>query len=247
LSNEEELVSHELFNKLNSKEYLEGEEDDGENERKYLEIIRKVRDENPELFEKIQKIPKKSSSARSYKSFLASVLTFFQKGSLKKFYISGSSNKEMSFLDSVKVFSCNPDCQREKLLENFFTLVERNKKAFINDFYGKEEAMFEKEKIKRSGNRAFAISIIQQILNADFIMEDFYKKKYAEGLQVFLEKGAENEQALKDFKAQCGDCNDLRVMLEVLQQLIPKRKSKGFLKNKKTGKMNQAKSFFRKP
>lgn len=220
LSEEEDLVSHELFNKINSKEFLEGE-DDEESERKYLEIIRKVRDETPELFAKIEKLPKRSSTARTYKNFAGSVLTFFQKGAMKKFYIAGSSNKEMTFLESVQVFSCNPDKEKEGLPKNFFDLVKRNKQQFVNDFYGKGEAMMQKEKVKKSSNRTFAIKSVQDIKNSDFLMEDFYNKKYVEQLLVFLEKGAENEQVTKDFKERCKDCNDPRVLLETFQELIP--------------------------
>ena len=232
LSEEEDLVSHELFNKLNSKEFLEGE-DDGESERKYLEIIRKVRDDNPELFAKVQKLPQRSSSSRNYKNFSNSVLTFFQKGALKKFYISGSSNKEMSFLEAVKVFSCHVGCKKENLIQDFFNLVEKNKKAFIEGFYGKEEAMFSKEKVRRNSNKAFAMTAIQQVKNAEFLMEDLYNKKYTTGLLIFLEKGSENEQVLKDFKSQCEKANDVRIYLKVFQGLIPYSQIERILKKQK--------------
>ena len=229
LSDEEDLLSHELFNKLNSKEYLEGETEE-ESERKYLEIIRKIRDDNPELFAKVNKLPKRSSSARTYKSFMDCIITFFQKGALKKFYISGSTNKEMSFLDAVKVFSSLPDCKKEKLPSNFFDLVGKNKTAFVKDFYGKEEAMFGAAKVKKRGNRSFALERLAEIKKSDFLTEDPYNKMYLEGLGSFLEKGAENEQVLKEFKSLSEGKNDVRIYLENFQKLIPKTQIDRILK-----------------
>ncbi len=236
LSEEEELVNHKLFNlfnQFNSTDYLEGEDSETESEKKYLEIIRKVRDENPELFEKIQKLPNRISTARRYKSFLGSVLTFFQKGALKKFYISGSSNKEMSFLQAVKVFSSLPDCEKQNIPENFFELVEKNKKQFIKDFYGKEEAMFGKSKVKKNSNRSFALTALSEVKNSDFLLEDVYNKKYIESLFLFFEKGAENEQVMKDFKTKCQKVNDVRVYLETFQELIPLSQIERVLKKEK--------------
>ncbi len=232
LSNEEDLQSHELFDKINSKEYLEGETEE-ESEMKYLDIIRKIRDNDLELFKKIQKLPKRSSSARIYKNFAGSVITFFQKGALKRFYISGNNNKEMSFLEAVKVFSSLPDCEKEKLPENFFDLVGKNKKAFVDDFYGQEEAMFAKEKVRKNSNRSFALEKLAMIKKTEFLEEDDYNKSYIEGLKIFLKKGSENEQVLKEFKVACDKSNDVRVYLEKFQELIPKTQIDRVLKKQK--------------
>ena len=45
---------HSLFSKILSKKMIEGEENDEETELKYLQEIRKIRDEKPDLFEKIK-------------------------------------------------------------------------------------------------------------------------------------------------------------------------------------------------
>lgn len=164
---------------------------------------------------------------------MGSVITFFQKGAEKRFYISGNSNKEMSFLDVVKVFSSFPDCEKEKLPENFFDLVGRNKKAFVDDFYGQEEAMFEDKNVRKNSNRSVALEKLAMIQKAGFLEEDVYNKNYIKGLKVFLERGRENDQVLKQFKSSCENVSDVRVYLEKFQELIPKTQIDRVLKKQK--------------
>ncbi len=66
LSDGEEFGSQELFNTLNSKTAYTGEDGEGDSELKYLELMRKIRDDQPELFDKI-KTPTKESSFRFQK------------------------------------------------------------------------------------------------------------------------------------------------------------------------------------
>lgn len=68
LSDGEKTGSQELFQTLNSKATYTGE-DDGENtELKYLSMIREIRDSNPDLFDKIKKLPKQARSGMKSKN-----------------------------------------------------------------------------------------------------------------------------------------------------------------------------------
>ncbi len=62
LTDGEEIGSQELFNTLNNKKAYTGEDEEGDSELKYLEMMRKIRDENPDLFQKIKNLPKKARS-----------------------------------------------------------------------------------------------------------------------------------------------------------------------------------------
>ncbi len=64
LTEGEPIGSHELFDKLTSKAFLEGNDEAEVSELKYLNIIKDIRDKNPELFEKIKHLPKKARSAK---------------------------------------------------------------------------------------------------------------------------------------------------------------------------------------
>ena len=65
LTEGEEIVSHDLFAKWNSKKTITGEDENEETELKFLTEIRTVRDRQPDLFERIKRLPKKARSTRS--------------------------------------------------------------------------------------------------------------------------------------------------------------------------------------
>ena len=65
LTEGEPVGSHELFNRLISKTTLTGEDDAEESELKYLQVIKAVRDNHPELFETIKRLPQKARTAKA--------------------------------------------------------------------------------------------------------------------------------------------------------------------------------------
>ncbi len=86
LSDGEEIGSQELFETLNSKKAYTGEEVEGDSELKYLEMMRQIRDEQPDLFNKIKRLPKKArSGAQNTDIPQDQLVTFFRLGKLKKF------------------------------------------------------------------------------------------------------------------------------------------------------------------
>jgi superfamily II DNA or RNA helicase len=64
LTEGEEIVSHDLFARWNSKKTITGEDEDEETELKFLTEIRTVRDKQSDLFERIKRLPKKARSTR---------------------------------------------------------------------------------------------------------------------------------------------------------------------------------------
>ena len=65
LTDGEEIVSHDLFAKWNSKKTITGEDENEETELKFLTEIRTVRDKQSDLFERIKRLPKKARSTRT--------------------------------------------------------------------------------------------------------------------------------------------------------------------------------------
>ena len=141
LTEGEPVSSHELFDKLLSKKTLTQEETE-ESELKYLRVIEDIRDKDPELFEKIKRLPKKARSAKAFNQSLKdfaqpnSLLTFFRKGKLMKFFLSNKKTKktvELDFLTAAKILESSINEQREKLpLEDYYELLDKNKTAFFN-------------------------------------------------------------------------------------------------------------------
>ncbi|HPO79302.1 MAG TPA: helicase-related protein [Candidatus Hydrothermia bacterium] len=151
LTEGEPISSHELFDKLLSKEAIIEDEEE-ESELKYLRIIEDIRDKTPEFFERIKRLPKKARSAKvvtqaflpvntqtgmsgvgeQAQTGMSVLLTFFRKGKLMKFFLSDRKNTmELDFLSAAKVFESSSDEKRAKLpLEDYYELLDKNKSAF---------------------------------------------------------------------------------------------------------------------
>lgn len=139
LTEGEPVSSHELFDKLISKKTITEDEEE-ESELKYLRIIEDIRTKNPELFEKIKRLPKKARSAKIFNENLKditipnSLITFFRKGKLMKFFLSTKSKTiELDFLTAAKILESSPEDKRVKLpLEDYYELLDKNKTAFFD-------------------------------------------------------------------------------------------------------------------
>ncbi len=133
LTEGEEIEAHSLFTKLISKESIEGDEEDIESELKYLQHIREVRDKQPDLFQRIRKLPKKSRSARKETEQVntSSLITYFRKGRMQKFFQASESeddlvSQEIDFIQTAQALSCKPSQKRGKLDKNYYKLLEKN-------------------------------------------------------------------------------------------------------------------------
>jgi superfamily II DNA/RNA helicase len=130
LTEGEEIKSNELFDKLSSKETIIGETEE-DSELKYLTVIKDIRDKNVELFSQIKNLPKKSRSARRLEQQSGELLTYFKKGKLDKFIISGSKEpRELGFLEAIKLFECKEDTQRVNIPSSFYKQIKKNKEYF---------------------------------------------------------------------------------------------------------------------
>jgi len=131
LTEGEPIDSHNLFEKLNSAESFEEEEE--ESELKYFKVIDDIRKNDVDLFNLIKKIPIKARSAKE-KTNSHSVLSYLRKGELKKFFInSGAEAKELIFTDAIKIFQSKPEDSSGRINDDFyFKCLDINKKAFDN-------------------------------------------------------------------------------------------------------------------
>jgi superfamily II DNA/RNA helicase len=132
LTEGEPIESHELFNRLVSKKTITGEDDVEESELKYLQVIRSIRDNEPDLFDQIKRLPKKARTARLFEVPKDQLLTYFRKGKLQKFFLAADGEpKELDFIDAAKVLEAMPETKREKLGKDFYGYLDKNKEAFV--------------------------------------------------------------------------------------------------------------------
>lgn len=141
LSDGEEIGSQELFETLNRQQTYTGEDDEGDSELKYLEMMRTLRDRQPELFEKIKRLPKKARSGRLVPELSESQLvTFFRIGSLKKFYANqGGQSQEITFFDAATLLECAPGTPRQPIPKAYYQWLETNKQRFAQDTVQEQE------------------------------------------------------------------------------------------------------------
>ncbi len=143
LTEGEEIKSHDLFARLTSKKTITGEDEEEESELEYLNEIRGVRDNSPDLFTRIKSLPKKARSTRILPpdppvkvTLFPSLLTYFRQGRLDKFYLAQTGNPkamEFDFLTAVKVLKpTDPDEKRQTIPNDFYPLLETNTKAFTD-------------------------------------------------------------------------------------------------------------------
>jgi hypothetical protein len=140
LTEGEEIVSHDLFAKWNSRKTITGEDEDEETELKFLTEIRAVRDTQPELFDRVKRLPKKARSTRTLSPDPAvqnfpALLTYFRQGRLDKFFLgaSGKPTAELDFMSAARILNpVDPGEPRQSIPREFYDLLDKNKAAFVS-------------------------------------------------------------------------------------------------------------------
>jgi superfamily II DNA/RNA helicase/HKD family nuclease len=217
LTDGEEVGSYELFNRMNSKRVIEGEDGEGDSELKYLMEIRAIRDKNPDLFEKIKHLPKKARSAKKYPVEEDAVLTFFRKGSLRKVFITDSkSTRELDFFQTVNILKSASEERKEKLGKKFYDYLDTNKEEFR--LATLEEIIDPKQKGGKS-SEAKLRGIIKAIQKErGFTEED---DEYLKKVLNLLEEGILPKQTSKTIMKNIGkEMNPLKI-LGIIRQHTP--------------------------
>jgi superfamily II DNA/RNA helicase len=137
LTEGEEIKSHDLFAKLTSKKTITGEDEEEESELEDLVEIRKVRDNNPELFSRIKRLPKKARSTKQIgpkEPPVQSLVTYFRQGKLDKFFRAQSDQAhahELDFFQTAKILKpTDISEQRQNIPPDFYSLLDKSKRAF---------------------------------------------------------------------------------------------------------------------
>lgn len=221
LTEGEPIGSHELFNRLISKKTITGEEDVEESELKYLQVIKKIRDNDPDLFAKIKQLPKKARTARQSDQTQNALLTYFRKGKLQKFFIASKGEpQELDFISAAKLLEATPDTKREKLGNDFYELLEKNKKAF--EIATTEEIL----KPKTKGGRDLRTQMLKK-LKATRDLRKFTEdqEEYLKEVIKTIEEGGLPKQTMKrtlrELEKELKKNVDPLKILNILQKNIP--------------------------
>lgn len=179
LTEGEEIKSHDLFALLSSKKIITGE-DEAESPLEYLDEIRRLRDTNPALFERIKRLPKKARAVRRTPEGKG-LLTYFRKGGLDKFFWSDDARvQEMDFFEAVKKLKSLPNEPAQAVPPDYYPLLVKNKEAFL-------EATNEEAAPAPGNNRDSALQVIRLIRSRE--MRTY--QGFTEDDEAFLAKVAD--------------------------------------------------------
>jgi superfamily II DNA/RNA helicase len=247
LTDGEPIGSHELFNRLVSKKTITGEDEGETSELKYLTLIKNIRDNHANLFEKIKRLPKKGRSAKRYViaseakqsptgNEIASaeerrlamtsnaLVTYFRKGKVQKFFRAGSGQAdELDFISAAEILESEADEKKQKLPETYFDLLDKNKDAFL---YATTEDGVEIKTRKGQDSGVKIMKLLKMTFkNTKQLTED--QEEYLKKVMSQLDEGGLPKQTTKmTYKAleNLGNemLNQLKV-LAILQTHIPAR------------------------
>ena len=212
LLTEEEIKSHDLFTKLTSKKMITGEDEEDDLELKFLIMLRDIRDNDIELYQKIKRLPKKARTARKRKQETNSVLSFFRKGKLRKIYLNnGMSIDELDFPEATEILNAKPNTKRERLRKDFYDYLEKNKKEFNKVFFG------EPEKTPALGGRsteAKLVKYIKVVLKAPEITDDDEDYLH-EVMRIIKEGGVAKATVKRVFKSVKDENDALKILTKI--------------------------------
>lgn len=227
LTESEEVEAHSLFSQLLSKETIEGE-DEPESELKYLQEIRLIRDENPSLFEKVKRLPKKARTARKTKDAASSLLTYFRKGKLQKFFRVRADDvtiaEELDFLQAAHALKADVSEQRAKLDKTFYSLLEKNGEMLTRSTELEEEEFSAKRGSRDNAARLSKVLKAKQVRNFQGFTED--DEEYIASVIAELDAGGIPKKVSQKIYAKVEKSPELLVnplkLLTLLKLELPK-------------------------
>ena len=173
LSDEEEVSPKKLFSDLNKN--IDEDEESTNPELGYLAIIRQVRDNDPNLFSQIKRLPKKAKAGkRCNKVDANSTIGFIRKGALKTFFQTGSDTKQLSFMEAIQLIQAEPDDPKISVGSDFYSQYDKNSDAF--DAMLVEEETVSTEKVMVAGNDAKIIRMLKAMKNEPRLTDDQEEK-----------------------------------------------------------------------
>lgn len=219
LTEGEEIGSQELFNTLNSKQAYTGEGEEGDSELKYLELMRDIRDKNPDFFKIIKELPKKARSGYVKPKLESNQLfTFFRIGKLKKFYQNNNGNStEITFFDAVHNLECTPLTKRANIPDDYYHLLQTNKARFELD------STIGNEPLEASGGRSNAKYIENRLKDKVFKNCKTFTdtdEEFIEGVKNMLANGTIAKRTAQDIKKEFEKTIDPMDVLHILRKHI---------------------------
>ena len=218
LTEGEEIKSQGLHNQINSKQAITGEYDAEDSELKYLMEIRDIRDKDPKLFEHVKNLPRKARTSKFKDNNEDSLISYFRKGKLQKFFLANKSKAdELDFISAAKILHSKKEDKRIKLKSDYYELLDKNKQLFksITTEKVSDESILKGGRDKTT--KLLRILDSQEIKNFEGFTE--YDEEYLEQVRKVLNEGI-NEQTLKILvKVLAKEDNPLKILAKIRANL----------------------------
>lgn len=219
LTENEEIKSFNLFDRITSKEVLTGEDEvEADSELKYLQIIRDIQQNEKELFAHIKNLPKKARAAQDQQSHKNALLTYFRLGALDKFYLATMNNptaQEIDFLEAVKILESDSD-EKLPIGKDFFALLEKNQSQLESSLHADHEAIHApapaRDVVSKLRRR---LSLFKKEQMLDFTDGD---EQLWQNVMRDLANGAMAKKTANAIWKAVEKTNEARVILEILKK-----------------------------
>jgi superfamily II DNA/RNA helicase len=228
LLTDEEIKSHDLFMKLTSKKMITGEDEEDDPELKYLTLLRDIRDNKIEQYERIKRLPKKARTARKYKVEQNSLITFFRKGKLRKIFRRDSkSSAELDFGEAALMLEANKEEKRDVLGKEFYELLDENKRKFTAVFTADSEGL---KGCPARGSESKLNNTIKAIIKSPQITDD--EEDYLNKVIQLLAEGGIAKATIKRILDEIKDDTDpVRILARIKTGISPNVFHGTFAKN----------------
>ena len=217
LTGDEEITSHNLFDRINTRKAAEGDEAESKSYLKYQRQILEVKEKQPELFKRILALPRKARSTRLHAPEPASadkpdtapmpdrpaVITYFRQDRLDKFFRAHAHTgfaEELDFFTAAETLETTPDEARQTIPpEQFYPLLDKNKAGFQTATSPTIESIMPAT-ASGSGNEAI---ILKRMRARDFRNCDAFKaedKKFVKQVEQIISEGRVGKHTIRKIK-----------------------------------------------
>lgn len=219
LTENEEIKSFNLFERITAKETLTGEaETEAGSELKYLQVIRDIQKKDKALFARIKRLPLKARAARAAQQEKDALVTYFRIGELDKFYLSHKESAkaaEIDFLSAAKMLESD-ERERRAVGANFYSLLEKNQDALRESLQTDQETVHAPASSRDAGVKLRRrLLIFKPDARQDFTDEE--ERFWRDAIQR-LEAGAVAKRTINRLWRAVERIGDARGVLEALKK-----------------------------
>ena len=241
LTGDEQITSHNLFDRINSKESAEGAEQEVKSELKYLRHILDVKEKQPELFQRILALPRKARSTRFHapepgpadnpdattpRPDRPAVITYFRQDRLDKFFRSHAEierAEELDFFTTAETLETTASEKRREIPpEQFYPLLDKNKDGFQSATTPGVETLLPAT-AAGSGNEAIILKRLRarSFRNSDALSAE--DRKFAAAVHQIITDGRVGKATIRKVKEAFDKTDDPVAMVAILRKDIARQ------------------------